>query len=389
MRNIVGQTPRGKNFFIRENLMKLLYRRMDSGANLYIAAPRRMGKTAILRYLEDNPKDAFNAVYVITESVDNAENFFKTILDELFKSDIINTLKRASNKASELIDKILRRFKKVGGFGVDLELADSKTDFYNEFKMLVKKLDDTDGLKIVIMIDEFPQTVENIFRKSGKDEAIRFLQLNREIRQEATENILFILTGSIGLPTLAEKIDASNTINDLNIFEITPLETEEAKQFTFLLLDNEKVPYEPEAIDYMLKKLEWFSPYHIQLLVQEFADQYGLKNKTVSKSSVDEAFSAITDRRNDANFAHYFERLKKTFTGHELEFASEFLKQLSRQAESDIPYIEALATQKQVAENYRFIIRSLEFDGYIFRNSNDKYRFTSPVLRLWWEKYVI
>jgi len=152
MRNIVGQTPRGKNFFIRENLMKLLYRRMDSGANLYIAAPRRMGKTAILRYLEDNPNDAFNAVYVITESVNNAENFFKTILDELFKSDIINTLKKASNKASELIDKILRRFKKVGGFGVDLELADSKADFYNEFKMLVKKLDDTDGLKIVIMI---------------------------------------------------------------------------------------------------------------------------------------------------------------------------------------------------------------------------------------------
>jgi predicted AAA+ superfamily ATPase len=113
MKNIVGQVPRGKNFFIRENLMKLLYRRMDSGANLYIAAPRRMGKTAILRYLEDNPTDAYNAIYVITESVDSTEHFFRTILDELFKSSGISALKKTSNAASELIENVLEQFKKL------------------------------------------------------------------------------------------------------------------------------------------------------------------------------------------------------------------------------------------------------------------------------------
>lgn len=270
--------------------MKLLYRRMDSGANLYMAAPRRMGKTAILRYLEDNSTDTYNAIYVITESVDSTEHFFRTILDELFKSSSINILRKALNKASDLIENILGRFKKLGGFGVELELADNKSDCYQDFKTLVQTLGDTDGLKIVIMIDEFPQTVENIFRKSGKDEAVHFLQLNREIRQKAADNIMFILTGSIGLPTLAEKMSVTETINDLNIFEIKPLEIDEAKNLTALLLDEGKIPYEPEAIEYMLKKLEWFSPYHIQLLVQEFADQFDLKNKTVSKASVDDAF---------------------------------------------------------------------------------------------------
>ncbi len=61
MKNIVGQTPRGRNFFPRPKLMKLLDRRLASGANVYMAAPRRMGKTAIMRYLEDNPQDAYTA----------------------------------------------------------------------------------------------------------------------------------------------------------------------------------------------------------------------------------------------------------------------------------------------------------------------------------------
>jgi hypothetical protein len=391
MKNIVGQTPRGKNFYPRTKLMNLLYRRLASGSNIYMAAPRRVGKTAIMRYLEDNPKDEYNAVYIITESIDNTEIFFKTLLDELFKSSAIGKLKKVSNKSSELIGNFIERFKKIGGFGFEVELKDTTSSFYEEFKTLVKKLDNTNGLKIVIMVDEFPQTVENILRKSEKREAIRFLQLNREVRQEATENVLFILTGSIGLPTLAEKLNATGTINDLNVFEVPPFDKEEAQELTTILLKSEGVPYEDEAISYMLDKLRWLSPYHIQLLVQEFADEYDLNDKSVTKESVDEAFERITDRRNDANFAHYYERLYKAFVDNELSFALELLKDLSRQDEIELEHIKTLAETHDFLENYPFVLRTLEFDGYIFRSQkNDKilYRFTSPILKLWWSKYV-
>jgi len=51
MRNIVGPTPRGENFFPRDKIIKRIYRRLDSGSNIFMAAPRRVGKTAIMRYL--------------------------------------------------------------------------------------------------------------------------------------------------------------------------------------------------------------------------------------------------------------------------------------------------------------------------------------------------
>ncbi|MCP4103291.1 MAG: ATP-binding protein, partial [Lentisphaerae bacterium] len=85
------------------------------------------------------------------------------------------------------------------------------------------------------MVDEFSYTVENILRENGKQEAARFLKMNQEIRQHANKNIRFLLTGSIGLPTIAEKIGAEKQISDLKIIEIPPLRLEEAREFTVKL----------------------------------------------------------------------------------------------------------------------------------------------------------
>ena len=72
MRNIVGQTPRGEDFFPRDNIIRRICRRLDSGANVYLAASRRGGKTAIMRHLEDRPREGYEFKYIITEAVDDA-----------------------------------------------------------------------------------------------------------------------------------------------------------------------------------------------------------------------------------------------------------------------------------------------------------------------------
>ena len=57
MKNIVGQTPRGDDFFKRDNIVKKIYRRLEAGNHLFLSAPRRAGKTSIMRYLEDYPQE--------------------------------------------------------------------------------------------------------------------------------------------------------------------------------------------------------------------------------------------------------------------------------------------------------------------------------------------
>jgi len=385
MRNIVGQVPRGGDFFPRDKVINRIYRRLDSGANVYLAAPRRVGKTAIMRHLEDSPRENYEFKYLITESVDNSINYFKQL------SESLHHLKSLSEKSLEKIHKFLPKIKsfKIPASGVTVEF-DKESQVFDEFKALLSSLD-TKGITIVIMIDEFPQTVENILRQQGQGAAEQFLQFNRELRHTANPKIRFILTGSIGLPTIAEKLDATKDINDLNVIEIPPLNQEEAKALTIKLLNSAEVSYNDDAIAHLLDKIEWFIPFYIQLALQELIDAYLETEETVDATMVDKAFAKITEMRNDIYFAHYYSRLKKTFDEHEHPFALAVLKILSQQDKLTIKQIKELANNHSLV-NYPIVLRTLSFDGYIFNSQTGNeaiYRFTSPVLRLWWQQYVL
>jgi len=57
--------------------------------------------------------------------------------------------------------------------------------------------------------------------------------------------------------------------------------------------------------------------------------------------------------------------------------------------ENEISKTDLLKRLKSKSKKKAFlpIIESLEYDGYI-NLSNDKYAFNSPILQLWWNKYI-
>ena len=383
MENIVGHIPRGENFYPRDNIIRRIYRRLDSGAHVYLAAPRRVGKTAIMHHLEDNPRENYEFKYIITESVDNATDYFKHLVEALHR------LKSIPGKTLDAISDLFRNINEIEVQGFKIGLGERGIAALDQLKDLIKTLD-TGGKKVVIMIDEFPQTVENILRESGEGTAEQFLQLNREIRHEATENIRFILTGSIGLTTTAERLNATTAINDLNVIEIPPLSRDEAEALTVKLLDAAEVPHEAQTVQYLLDKMEWFIPFHIQLIAQELIDACEDTDEAVNEGTVDSVFDKITGRQNDHYFVNYYSRLEQTFSDNEYRFALAVLDTLTQTDELSLEQIKELA-QAHSPVNYPIVLRTLLFDGYIFSTEKENqtfYSFTSPVLRLWWRNYV-
>ena len=87
------------------------------------------------------------------------------------------------------------------------------------------------------MIDEFPETLENIVEDDGENAGRHFLQTNRELRQnlELSKSVQFVYTGSIGLENVVSRLNAVNTINNLDRLKLPPLTTDEAKRFISLL----------------------------------------------------------------------------------------------------------------------------------------------------------
>ncbi len=381
MRNIVGQTPRGDDFFPRNKVIDKVYRRLDSGSNIFMSAPRRAGKTSIMRYMEEFPKKGYAFVYVNVEDIEEEEDFFRSLSESLLSSEAVGNLIKASSKARGIFEEFQEHIKSIKVWNIAIETQSKEAPKYSkEFEKLMSRMDTSD-FTIVMLVDEFPVTVEQIEKKKDAEEAVRFLHTNRSIRQRAKRGIQFIYTGSIGLPNIARKLDATATINDLNVVEVPPLTQTEANSFTIKLLKNYKVKYQRGVISYMLKSLKWLMPFFIQLVVQMLIDEYESNGEEITKETIDKVFDKASNHRNNIYFENYYSRLDKSLMKEESSLAKQILSTIAQK--NSVP----LHTFKPL-RNYAAILEILEFDGYI--NSNDDcYSFNSPILQNWWLKYAI
>jgi uncharacterized protein len=383
MKNSLGNSARGEGFYLRPREIRKIYRAVSSNANIYLSAPRRVGKTSILKYLEENPEEGFYFVYTITESVYSINNFFKVIFEELIRSKAINNLSKVSNSVKNFVVDVLEKVKSFQG----VELREGEeSNYYELLLQLIQNMENKYG-RVVIMIDEFPQTIQNIFDKSGLDEARNFIQLNRELRhqKELEDKVSFIYTGSISLFPMVEKITSLTAVNDLRTIEVEPLTAEEAKDFLTQLMTEGGIEISEDCLNYILEKIKWFTPFHLQLIQQEIVDVYESKGE-INYNSIDIAFLQIVHVRNKPQFTPYFTRLNSLFKGNEYGFVMDVLKFTAKNDAIDNNDIHNLAVKNGNVDN-KTCMDILESDGYLFI-TNKEYRYTSPILQLWCKKHI-
>src|SRR5680860_855885 len=78
-KTIMGQAVRGSDFYLRPRIIDDLILHLEKGNHILLAAPRRIGKTSIMFYLMDNPKPNYLIKYLITQSVNNENEYYKRI----------------------------------------------------------------------------------------------------------------------------------------------------------------------------------------------------------------------------------------------------------------------------------------------------------------------
>lgn len=393
MRNVVGTPARKTDFFRREGEIEKIKDRIENGNNLQIAAPRRVGKTSILFYLYDNDVDGHLYVYVDTERVDNEQEFYKKLLKEILKQEPI----AQSTRLKTLLEKGGRFFKKIksikiAGQGIDFHEQEGQPDYYEELTNFLSGFELEEERKLVLLIDEFPQTILNIVEANEGDTtaAIQFLQSNREIRinPDINEKVRFIYTGSIGLNHTVANINATAFVNDLNSIEVEPLSVEEALIFVQELLKNKGVEMDEDSTRYLLQKTGWLIPFHIQLTVHEII-MLCRGNKRANNHVVDQAFDNMVSVRNNNHFEHYYSRLKSQFKNEAFRYADTILQSIAVDGTIDTAALYDTAVKFNVHEQYKQILEVLVYDGYV-NNVGDPtiYRFNSPIVQLWWQRFI-
>ncbi len=389
---MTGQVIFGEDYFPRPKDEERVWRRLKRGGHLLLLAPRRVGKTSLLRHLENNPHEGFVFLYVMVQSCNTEHQFYKQILENLYSSEFTERLDKLSHKSKELIASIFSSVEEI-------ELGDAGISFKNNnYQLVASDLEKVIyGLKLnqklILVLDEYPDVLEKINQNQGKQAAIDFLANTRSLCQntELSRKAQFIFTGSIGLDTLAHRLGSTSLINDRDKVSIDPLTQTDALAFIAFLTrkNNSRIALNELVADYLLQKIDWLMPYYIEALWERLEDlccDNDIENP--SQGDVDKAFELLFHHNYRTTFNHWAERLQR-FEKSEAKLAKIILDKLTESGElsySDIYNIFQDPKHQHLNGNY--ILDCLEHDGYLFEHREKAFKFTSPILKEWWRRYA-
>lgn len=388
LRSSVGQPAEGdKKYFPRDKIVKKIFRKLNNGENLLISAPRRIGKSTILKHMVKHHDTKQIIKYMIVQSVNTQEEFFKKLFNELLnEKEIFEGVQGYLQRASSTVKGYASR---VTGFNIKggVQLGDEKIDYYQECINLIESF--KTKKQIIIFVDEFPDTLNNIL-EIDKSDAINFLQKNRDLRLNFSDkNLQFVYTGSTGLKNVVRKFDKLDLINDIKTIEVPPFNEDEARELIQRLIlgfqnEIEEFNIEDDVVEYILQKITWKLPYYIQIIIDELFEYYEDNEEDITKDTIDFILSEIV--KSKSTHADYFEnwkgRLKKAFKDGDHTFAIEILNYISKNGSIQYNILHDMSVEFEVID-LRYIIDVLIHDGYI--SEEDKiYGFNSILLKEWW-----
>ena len=383
MKTIIGPAAEGEFYFDRQYLDKIFWKKMQESHNVSIAAPRRVGKTSFMMNLLKNQENGYKCIYLITESVNSSNEFFKKI----YKTVLTQVSK--SVKFKTFFESLFQRLEIKKISASEIEFGKSGIDYFNEILFLCRELKDFPE-KIVLLIDEFSQTIENIITDINKEAAKNFLHQCRELRQnpEIKSKISFVYTGSIGLENLVLSIEEPRAISDLGSFDIPPLSEKEATELISQIIDNENYEFNDDDRNYFFTKLKWMLPYFIHVMMSEIENICTEKGShKISADIIDKAF--IHALRNRSYFEHWLVRLRSIFKGVDFTCAKEILNIAAKEDGIDYYELHNLIAKHKIVDT-AVILNTLLHDGYIIKDEvAKKYRFTSPLLQSWWLSNIV
>lgn len=381
---IVGPAATGTRYFQREYINDEFWREVQKGSHILFVAPRRVGKTSIMKDLAENPPEGYYCIYQNIQAVKTKNEFYKRLFD-LFLQCV-----NKAEKAKTVLAAWLKKYsiEEIKTSGVKIKSKD--IDYEEEIKNLIPQLKE---LKIhtVIFLDEFAEVINTLNNRQQHEDAIDILNTLREIRGDADfKHFTIVFAGSIGLEFVIKSIDRLTLINDLHKIKTGPLTKEEATHFIKQITHGASVQYSDEHETYLKDKISHLLPYYIQLMIEEIdLIAYGKKDTTINQKIIDEAFNNVLSK--GGNFEDWLTRLKK-YQQSNFAFINEILKGCAHKGSMQTQKIYNLAEDPKYnkTDDYMDFVEQLKHDGYLTEDPENEFRFISPFLQQYWKnKYRI
>jgi hypothetical protein len=396
MMNItIGNIVVGADFFDREDVIENIWETLQTDSIL-LAAPRRVGKSSIMRRLFDQPRFGFRPIWLDCQDYGGPEDL---VTDLTVKAGELRQDPRHFFRHA--LKSVLGNIEELGIWQLKLKLREQvANNWQSQGESVLKESLAQPDTRLLIIFDELPILLHKLMTRDsdrGKAAAQDLLDWLRHVRQspEFGRDIRQVIGGSIGLPRIASLIGSSHKINDLRPVEVGPLERSKAAELANGLLESRGIALSEVTMEAFLGQVGTFLPIFIQILASAVAAEVQKRRASATPELIRECYEqrALGPEFRSC-FEDFYERLDRYYAPDESRAAKRVLKELAVSFEplSRSQLLGAYAQElgdSASESGFDFMLTWLADDFYICANQAGQFGFKTMWLRDWWRRYHV
>jgi hypothetical protein len=396
-RNIPGNVPDPEDLYGRDILLDHLWRTISTN-NILLLAPRRFGKTGVMRHVLKQAHHGYLPIYFDLEDVDSPHELVWRVVREVLAQDRLRSFLQSARGLPGVITSWVRdTFDEVEFDGARVKFREDITsDWRNVARRLLLELEKA-GPTLVFIFDELPAMLDKVRHASSDDEARSFMAWFRSVRMQQQDELRrhrFLVGGSTGLDLILRHLSAPDTLNDFARIYVEPLTRNEAVRLVEDLARSSGLGLPEALVDSLLALLGPPVPYFIHLLFSQL-DQLPPHQRQLLTYDVLEATyrERVLGPACKRYFDHYETRLARY--GKPVQRAA--VAVLGAIAEAPLERVGATALYETYrrargrdADEREFdeLLADLECDWYVVLDpTTNEYHFLLSVMRDWWRRW--
>lgn len=390
MKSVTGPWVSGKDFFDRENELRILDQRVRNGNHVLLTGQRRMGKTSIAMELGRRLKaDEWEFTFADVEGATGPEDVIAIIAEAVYPIRSIS-----SRFAKAMHRWFTGSIEEIGAYDFRLKVRAglSEETWQQHGGTLLRFCADL-AKPVLLVLDELPIFLKRMLRQErGRQKVDEFLSWLRGLLQQFSGgSLVLIVSGSIGLNPLVRRLGIPDRINYFYPFQLGPWSREATIECLNRLAANSTLKVDSGVASAVYERLDTGIPHQVQFFFARLTDHALMHGQDrVAVEDVDDVYrNDLLGPAGQNYLVHYEARLNDGLgDDQDLTIAMEIL------AEASTKDVFTLEAQRQLGRLYLPIVDNapdrisevldiLEHEGYI-ESCDGGRRFTSRLLKDWW-----
>ena len=390
MESRTGGWVAGDDFFGRETDLRILGTKVRERNHVLLSGPRRTGKTSVAQELGRRlAAEGWAFLYLDVERTGTPEEF---VLELALRVRAARPFaKRHILGLGRWIGGQVAKVQKVGAAGASVEVRREVQwrTWRQRGDRLFRECAGS-GRRVFLVLDELPLFLRRLLETEGGRRSVElFLSWLRGTLQMIDRNSpVLLISGSMGLYPLVERLRLTDRINYLSPYRLKPWSREESIECLEALAAARGISWAPGAVSDAYERLSEGNPHHVQCFfaaLRDGADARG--DSRIACEDIPAVYPQLLRPNGQNDLAHYEHRLERSLDAEDFDLAREILVETAKEGVLTRSARESFAARRHRdtdgPDRVRRVLDVLLHDGYLVEVEEDGLRFASRLLRDW------